>query len=156
MRHSFPHLKIYFFPFPAMIDEVNNGNFPNEKALTCYVYCMMEAFSIVSEFSQYRLNVYLAFLYENFLHRWTKTELSSSTFCWVYCRKICKDQPRMSLPLAQVNVSKKINFLFAFATNLRKNIFFSWCWSLRKNLQHCQVHPIHASRCKLKIQKRCL
>lgn len=32
----------------AQIDEVDKGNLVNEPSITCYMYCLLEAFSLVS------------------------------------------------------------------------------------------------------------
>nr|QNL14931.1 odorant-binding protein 5 [Aulacocentrum confusum] len=33
----------------ALIERVNDGDIPNDKAITCYMYCLFESFSVIDE-----------------------------------------------------------------------------------------------------------
>nr|QDJ95961.1 odorant-binding protein 18 [Encarsia formosa] len=49
----------------ALIDEVNNGHLPNDKALTCYMFCLFEAFSLVDEDANLEVDMLIGFLPES-------------------------------------------------------------------------------------------
>ncbi|XP_001600769.1 general odorant-binding protein 69a [Nasonia vitripennis] len=49
----------------ALIDDVNKGNLPNDKAITCYMYCLFEAFSLVDEEANIEVEMLVGFLPEH-------------------------------------------------------------------------------------------
>nr|ASA40279.1 OBP5 [Trichogramma japonicum] len=49
----------------SMIDAVNEGNMVNDRAITCYMYCLFEAFSLVDEDGTLEVEMLVGFLPEN-------------------------------------------------------------------------------------------
>ncbi|KAL7290212.1 hypothetical protein TKK_0015918 [Trichogramma kaykai] len=49
----------------SMIDAVNEGNIMNDRAITCYMYCLFEAFSLVDEDGILEVEMLVGFLPEN-------------------------------------------------------------------------------------------
>ncbi|XP_058795249.1 general odorant-binding protein 69a-like [Phymastichus coffea] len=49
----------------ALIEEVNQGHLPDDKAITCYMYCLFEAFSLVDEDGELEVEMLVGFLPEN-------------------------------------------------------------------------------------------
>ncbi|KZC04404.1 PREDICTED: general odorant-binding protein 69a-like [Dufourea novaeangliae] len=49
----------------AQIQEVSAGNLINDKSITCYMYCLMEAFSLVDEDANLETEMLLGILPEN-------------------------------------------------------------------------------------------
>ncbi|XP_014605087.1 PREDICTED: uncharacterized protein LOC106787327 isoform X3 [Polistes canadensis] len=50
----------------ALIDQVNDGNLVNDRSLSCYMYCMLEAFSLVDEEGNLESEMLLGFIPDNF------------------------------------------------------------------------------------------
>ncbi|XP_076175592.1 odorant binding protein 1 [Ptiloglossa arizonensis] len=50
----------------AQIDDVSNGNLVDDKSITCYMYCLLEAFSLVDEDGQLDTDMLLGVLPEHF------------------------------------------------------------------------------------------
>nr|UHN91809.1 general odorant binding protein 4 [Quadrastichus mendeli] len=49
----------------ALIEEVNQGHLPNDRAITCYMYCLFEAFSLVDEDGELEVEMLVGFLPEH-------------------------------------------------------------------------------------------
>ena len=49
----------------AQIDEVDRGNIANEPSITCYMYCLLEAFSLVDEDGNLEADMMLGLLPDN-------------------------------------------------------------------------------------------
>ena len=49
----------------AQIDEVDNGNILNEPSITCYMYCLLEAFSLADEDGNLETDMLLGLLPDN-------------------------------------------------------------------------------------------
>ncbi|XP_014221575.1 general odorant-binding protein 69a-like [Trichogramma pretiosum] len=50
----------------ALIDQVNDGHIPNDRAITCYMYCMFESFSLVDEDGEIEIEMLVGFIPEEF------------------------------------------------------------------------------------------
>ncbi|KAI4475673.1 hypothetical protein M0802_015073 [Mischocyttarus mexicanus] len=49
----------------ALIDQVNDGNLVNDRSLSCYMYCMLESFSLVDEEGNLESEMLLGFIPDN-------------------------------------------------------------------------------------------
>ncbi|XP_076276128.1 odorant binding protein 1 isoform X2 [Lasioglossum baleicum] len=49
------------------IQQVMQGNIPNDRSITCYMYCLLEAFSLVDDEANLESDMLMGFLPENLL-----------------------------------------------------------------------------------------
>ncbi|XP_047367285.1 uncharacterized protein LOC124956011 [Vespa velutina] len=55
----------------ALIDQVNDGNLVNDRSLSCYMFCLLDAFSLVDEEGNLEAEMLLGFLPENLVAQGT-------------------------------------------------------------------------------------
>ncbi|KAK2579462.1 hypothetical protein KPH14_010777 [Odynerus spinipes] len=49
----------------ALIDQVNDGNLVNDRSLTCYMFCLLDAFSLVDDDGNLESEMLLGFIPDN-------------------------------------------------------------------------------------------
>ncbi|KAL6438099.1 hypothetical protein ACFW04_004378 [Cataglyphis niger] len=50
----------------ALIDEVNDGKLTDDRSITCYMHCLLDAFSLVDEEGDLEVDMLLSVIPENF------------------------------------------------------------------------------------------